>query len=58
VRAALGLAALGEDLGDCIEALDANPIVALPDRAVVVDALIVPKAGSGSAPRSASRPGG
>lgn len=46
VRAALGLAALAEDLGDRIAAVDVNPIVALPDRAVVVDALVVPKAGS------------
>jgi acyl-CoA synthetase (NDP forming) len=43
VRAALGLAALAEDLGDRIAAIDLNPLVALPDRAVVVDALIVPK---------------
>jgi acyl-CoA synthetase (NDP forming) len=43
VRAALGLAALAEDLGDAIAELDVNPLVALPDRAVVVDALIVPR---------------
>ena len=42
VRAAHGLAALAADLGDCISEVDVNPLVALPDRAVVVDALIVP----------------
>ena len=48
VRAALGLASMAEDLGDRIEAVDVNPLIALPDRAVVVDALIVPKAGGHS----------
>jgi acyl-CoA synthetase (NDP forming) len=43
VRAALSLAALASDLGDCITEVDVNPLVALPDRAVVVDALVVPK---------------
>jgi hypothetical protein len=43
VRAALGLAALASDLGDHIAEVDVNPLVALPDRAVVVDALIVPR---------------
>jgi acyl-CoA synthetase (NDP forming) len=43
VRAALSLAALASDLGDCISEVDINPLVALPDRAVVVDALVVPK---------------
>ncbi|MBW2287243.1 MAG: acetate--CoA ligase family protein [Deltaproteobacteria bacterium] len=43
VRAALSLAALASDLGDCIAEVDVNPLVALPDRAVVVDALVVPK---------------
>lgn len=42
VRAALSLAALARDLGDAIREIDVNPLVALPDRAVVVDALIVP----------------
>jgi hypothetical protein len=43
VRAALSLAALASDLGDCLSEVDINPLVALPDRAVVVDALVVPK---------------
>jgi hypothetical protein len=58
VRAALGLAALAEDLGDLIEAVDVNPLVALPDRAVVVDALIVPRVGTGSSAGAAPRRGG
>ena len=44
VRAALSLAALASDLGDWISEVDINPLVALPDRAVVVDALVVPNA--------------
>jgi hypothetical protein len=44
VRAVLGLAALAEDLGDCIAEVDVNPLVALHDRAVMVDALVVPRA--------------
>jgi acyl-CoA synthetase (NDP forming) len=43
LRAAMGLDALAADLGDLIAELDVNPLVALPDRAVVVDALVVPK---------------
>jgi len=43
VQAAMGLAALAEDLGDLVAEIDVNPLIALPDRAVVVDALIVPK---------------
>jgi hypothetical protein len=44
VSAAMGLAALAGDLGEWIAEIDVNPLIALPDRAVVVDALIVPKA--------------
>jgi len=43
VGAALSLAALAADLGDQISEVDVNPLVALPDRAVVVDALVVPR---------------
>ena len=46
VRAVMGLAALAEDLGDLISEIDINPLIALPDEAVIVDALIVPKAAS------------
>jgi acyl-CoA synthetase (NDP forming) len=42
VDAALSLATLASDLGDCISEVDVNPLVALPDRAIVVDALVVP----------------
>jgi acetyl-CoA synthetase len=47
VRAALGLAALASDLGDDIAEIDVNPLIALPDRAVVADALVIPRAASG-----------
>ena len=43
VRAAMGLAALGLDLADAVAEIDVNPLTVLPDRAVVVDALIIPK---------------
>jgi hypothetical protein len=43
IDAAMGLAALADDLGDLIAEVDINPLIALPDRAVAVDALIVPK---------------
>ncbi len=41
-------AALADDLGDCISEVDINPLVALSDRAVVVDALVVPKVDAGN----------
>jgi acyl-CoA synthetase (NDP forming) len=43
VAAAMGLSRLALDLGDAVSEIDVNPLVALPDRAVVVDALIVPR---------------
>jgi len=44
VDAALRLSALALDLGDHIDAVDVNPLIALPDGAVVADALIIPRA--------------
>jgi len=46
VGAVMGLSALAEDLGDSISEIDVNPLIALHDRAVVVDALIIPKIGT------------
>lgn len=43
VDAALKLAALALDLGDHVAEVDVNPLIALPDGAIVADALIVPK---------------
>jgi acyl-CoA synthetase (NDP forming) len=43
VEAALRLAALAADLGDLIEALDINPLIAGPRGVVAVDALIIPR---------------
>ena len=42
VAAALGLSRLIGELGDEIAEIDINPLIALSDRAVAVDALIVP----------------
>jgi acyl-CoA synthetase (NDP forming) len=46
VQAVMGLSALAEDLGESIAEIDVNPLVALSDQAVVVDALIIPKKAS------------
>jgi acyl-CoA synthetase (NDP forming) len=43
IRAALALAAFAADHGNQIAAVDVNPLIAYPDGAVAVDALIVPK---------------
>jgi hypothetical protein len=47
-RALVRLSALALDLGDRIEALDVNPLLAGPDGCVAVDALVIPR---GSNPR-------
>ncbi len=39
----VGLAWLAHDLGDLIDALDANPVIASPDGCVAVDALVIPR---------------
>jgi acyl-CoA synthetase (NDP forming)/acyl-CoA thioesterase FadM len=43
VQAALRLADLAHDLGDKIEAVDINPLIALPEGVIAVDALIIPR---------------
>ena len=43
VDAAMRLSALAIDLGNCIAAIDINPLIALPKGAIAVDALIVPR---------------
>jgi acetate---CoA ligase (ADP-forming) len=42
VAAITGLSRLATELGDVIEALDINPLICGPDRAVAVDALLIP----------------
>jgi acyl-CoA synthetase (NDP forming) len=42
-RAVVALSALALDLGDMLEAVDANPLIAGPDGCVVVDALVIPR---------------
>ena len=48
-RALVALSWLARDLGEHIEALDANPVICASDRCVAVDALVIP--------RTVSRPG-
>ena len=43
VKSVMCLSAFAEDFGELIAEIDVNPLVALPDGAVVVDALIIPK---------------
>ena len=38
-----GLSQLATELGDVLEALDINPLICGPDRAVAVDALLIPR---------------
>ena len=42
VRAVVGLSWLAHDLGEHLEALDANPVICGPDGSVAVDALVIP----------------
>jgi hypothetical protein len=42
-RAVVALSWLAHDLGDHLEALDANPVICGPDGCVAVDALVIPK---------------
>jgi acyl-CoA synthetase (NDP forming) len=42
-RAIVGVSWLARDLGDRIEALDANPVICGPDGCVAVDALVIPR---------------
>lgn len=44
VDVAMRLSALAADLGDALDSLDINPLIAWPDGCMAVDALIVPKA--------------
>jgi hypothetical protein len=43
VRAALALADFARDAGDLVAEVDVNPLIAYPNGAVAVDALIIPK---------------
>ncbi|HKX25818.1 MAG TPA: acetate--CoA ligase family protein, partial [Actinomycetota bacterium] len=45
-RALVRLSALALDLGDRIEALDVNPLLAGPDGCVAIDALVIPRGSS------------
>ena len=45
VEAVLSVSRLAVELGDVIEALDVNPLIATPAAAVAVDALVVPRRG-------------
>jgi acyl-CoA synthetase (NDP forming) len=49
VRALVRLSALALDLGDRIEALDVNPLIAGPDGCVAADALVVARGSSAAA---------
>ena len=42
-RAIVALSGLAHDLGDRLDALDANPLIAGPDGCVAVDALVLPR---------------
>jgi hypothetical protein len=42
-EAIVGLSWLAHDLGEHLEALDANPVVCGPDGCVAADALVIPR---------------
>lgn len=44
VRAVVAMSWLAHDLGDWLEALDANPVICGPEGCVAVDALVIPRA--------------
>jgi acyl-CoA synthetase (NDP forming) len=44
VRAIVGLSWLAHDLGEHLEALDANPVICGPEGCLAVDALVIPRA--------------
>jgi acetate---CoA ligase (ADP-forming) len=46
-RALVRLSALAADLGDLVEAIDVNPVIASADGCVAVDALVVPRGATG-----------
>ena len=48
-EAAARLSVLARELGPCIAELDVNPIIVAPERAVAVDALVVPSSASARA---------
>ncbi len=43
VEAIVALSRFGEACGDCLEAVDLNPVVVLPEGARVLDALVIPR---------------
>jgi hypothetical protein len=42
-RAVVAVSWLAHDLGEHLEALDANPVICSPDDCVAVDALVIPR---------------
>jgi len=44
VRTIVRLSVLADDLGEDLDALDVNPLIALPEGCVAVDALVIPRA--------------
>lgn len=42
VRVVIGFAQIAVELGDSVQAVEANPVIATPDGAIAVDALVIP----------------